>query len=186
MSGNPTALLKLDSEGVAIENGLPTVPKSFVEKIQKWEYVVVADLLPAQSLHDQMTNSRARFTLFPGCELVCFTAVVTMKEPALVSELLAYQLIIKAAQSHDGLQWRAYNTYFWVAAAAISNRSWSKLDVDLYTRFLTGRAKMVVCCSPCESSQHTAANCPSVAARQEGGCDACFSSSCQAASFVEP
>ena len=52
MSGNPTALLKLDSEGVAIENGLPTVPKSFVEKIQKWEYVVVADLLPAQSLHD--------------------------------------------------------------------------------------------------------------------------------------
>ena len=35
MSGNPTAPLKLDSERVAIGNGLPTVPKSLVEKIQK-------------------------------------------------------------------------------------------------------------------------------------------------------
>ena len=187
MSGNPTTPLKSGSERVAIGNGLPTVPKSLVEKIQKWEYVDLADLLPAQSLHDQMTNSRVRFALFPGCELVrskrrqiesitewvkaftVFTAVVAMKEPALVSELLAYQLtIIKAAQSYDGLQWRAYDTHFRVAAAATGNRSWSKLDVDLYTRFFTGRAKMVVCCSLCDSSQHTAANCPVAARRKEG------------------
>ena len=126
MSGNPTTPLKSGSERVAIGNGLPTVPKSLVEKIQKWEYVDLADLLPAQSLHDQMTNSRARFTLFPGCELVrskrrqiepitewvkalsVFMVVVAMKEPALV---LAYQLtIIKAAQSYDGLQCRGLTT----------------------------------------------------------------------------
>ena len=76
-----------------------------------------------------------------------FTVVVAIKEPERFSELLAYQLtIIKAAQSYDGLQWRAYDTYFRVAAAAIGNRSLSKVDVDLHTRFLTGRAKMVVCC----------------------------------------
>ena len=148
----------------------------------------LADLLPAQSLHEQMTNSRARFTLFPGCELVrskhrqiesitewvkaftVFTAVIATKEPALVCELLAYQLtIIKAAQSYDGLQWRAYVTHFPVAAAAIGNRSCFKLYVDLYTRFFTGRARMVVCCSLCDSSQHTAVNCPSVAARRKEG-----------------
>ena len=46
----------------------------------------------------------------------------------MVTELLAYQLtIIKASQHYDGLQWRAYDTHFRVAAAATGNRSWSKL-----------------------------------------------------------
>ena len=68
--------------------------------------------------------------------------------------------IIKAAQQYDGLQWRAYDTHFRVAAAATGNREWSKVDVDLYTRFFTGRAKAVACCHVCDSTQHLAANCP--------------------------
>ena len=92
-------------------------------RIHKYKYVYLADLVPAQSLHDQVTDTRARFTLFPGCELVrpkkrqiesitewvkaftVFTAAVALKDPAQVVELLAYQLtIINAAQSYDGLQ----------------------------------------------------------------------------------
>ena len=91
-------------------------------------------------------------------------------EPTRVPELLAYQLtIIKAAQSYDGLQWRAYDAHFRVAAAAPGKKSWSKLDVDLYTRFFTGRAKVLQCCAICDSSQHSATSCPLPAARRKEG-----------------
>ena len=105
-------------ERVAIGSGLLTVLKRLVERIQKWEYVDLAELLPSQSLHDQVVDSRARFTLFPGYEIVrpkkrqvesitdsvkaftVFPAVVATTETTRVPELLAYQLtIIKAAQS---------------------------------------------------------------------------------------
>ena len=159
-SGDPASQLKQCRERVAIGSGLPTVPKRLVERIQKWEYVDLAELLPSQSLHDQVVDSRAKFTLFPGYEIVrpkkrqvesitdwvkaftVFTAVVATTEQTRVPELLAYQLtIIKAAQSYDGLQWRAYDAHFRVAAAATGNKSWSKLDVDLYTRFFTWACK---------------------------------------------
>ena len=185
MSGGTAASQKLSGERVFIGNGLPTVPKATVERIYKWQYVDLADLLPAPSLHDQSAEPGTRFSLFPGFELVrpkkrqietivewtkaftVLTAVVASREPAQVAELLAYQLtIIKASQSFDGLQWRAYNTHFRVAAAATGNKTWSKLDVDLYTRVFTGRAKLVHCCSVCDSTTHSAANCPSSAARR--------------------
>ena len=62
-----------------------------------------------------------------------YMAAIAQKHPSMITELLAYQLtIIKASQQYDGLQWRAYDTHYRVAAAATGNRSWSKLDVDLY------------------------------------------------------
>ena len=127
ISGYSSTPLKLNVQCVFIANGLPTVPKSLLERIQKWEYVDLAHLLPTQSLHDQVSETRAMFTLFPGCELVrpkkrqiqsimewvktftVFTAAVALKDPAQVVEFLAYQLT-KAAQSYNGLQWRAYET----------------------------------------------------------------------------
>jgi hypothetical protein len=177
ISGYSSTPLKLNVQCVFIANGLPTVPKSLLERIQKWEYVDLAHLLPAQSLHDQVSETRAMFTLFPGCELVrpkkrqiqsimewvntftVFTAAVALKDPAQVVEFLAYQLT-KAAQSYNGLQWRAYDTHFRVANAP-GNKARSKLDIDLYTRYFTGRARTVLCCTVCDSSQNTAANFPS-------------------------
>ena len=70
LSGDPASQLKQCGERVAIGSGLSTVPKRLVERIQKWEYVDLAELLPSQSLHDQIVDSRARFTLFPGYEIV--------------------------------------------------------------------------------------------------------------------
>ena len=127
---------------VFISHGLP---KTLLESIQRWEFVDLVELLPAPSVHDALANTSARFTLFPGCELVrpnrrqiesitdfvkaftVFMAAVLQKYPAQTSELLAYQL--KAAQQYDGLQWRAYDTHFRVSAAATENKSWPKLSV---------------------------------------------------------
>ena len=63
-----------------------------------------------------------------------------------------------------------------MAAAATGNKSWSKLDVDLYKRFFTGRAKVLQCCAICDGSQHSAASCPLPAAgRKEGYSFSCNS-----------
>lgn len=74
--------------------------------------------------------------------------------------LADHLLIIKASQQYVGLQWRAYDTHFRVAVAASENHEWSKVNVDLYTRFITGREKAVTCCCICDSTLHIATNSP--------------------------
>ena len=52
------------SDGVLIGHGLPTVPKSLLEKIRRWEFIDLAELMPPQSVHDQMIDTQAKFALF--------------------------------------------------------------------------------------------------------------------------
>ena len=124
----------------------------------------------------------------PGCEILrpkrrqiesivdwvkaftVYCAALLQKHPEQRNELLAYQLtIIKASQQYDGLQWRAYDAHFQVSAAATSNKSWSKLDTDLYTQFFTGRAKLMSTCLSCDSTQHTHLHCPKQGRKRELG-----------------
>ena len=134
---------------VFISSGLPTVPKQLQEKIQHWEYVNLAELMPTPSTYDEFASPPAKFTLFPGCEIqrprrrqiesiIDWVKAFTVYSAALLqkqrNELLACQLtIIKAPQQYDRLQWRAYYTHLHIAAAASNNKTWSKLDTDLYT-----------------------------------------------------
>jgi hypothetical protein len=160
---------------VLIGHGLPTVPISLLERIQRWEFIDLAELVPLQSVHDQMIDTQARFALF---ELIrpkrkqiesitewtkaytVYVAALLQKFQEQARELLAYQLTItKAAQQYDGLQWRAYDTHFQVAATATGKREWSKVDVYLYTRVFMGRVKLVACCHVCDNTQHLAVNC---------------------------
>ena len=174
--------LPTQGDRVPLGAGLPAIPRQLMDKIQRWEYIELADLLPASSTYDALANSNspARFMLFPGCEIVrpkkrqilsildwvqaftVYSAAMARKYPEAVLELLAYQLtIIKASQQYDGLHWTAYDTHFRIHAAASNNRQWSKLDTDLYTRFFTGRARMVEPCSICDSTLHLSHECPS-------------------------
>ena len=104
--------------------GLPTVPKALMEKIQRWEFIDLAELLPSCNIHEASASQQvARFSLFTGCEFVrpkrkqiedildwvqaftIYTAAIVQKHPETIAELLSYQLtIIKAAQQYDGLQ----------------------------------------------------------------------------------
>ena len=121
----------------------------------------------------------ARFSLIPGYEVVrrrrrtiatitdwmqaflVYTAAVVSADSSMMLELLAYALtVIRASHNFDGLHWRAYDTHCRINAAASSNRSWSALDTDLYTRFFTGRARSAALCSQCDSSAHGEADCP--------------------------
>ena len=177
LSRNPARSAAKDR--VFIGQGLPTVPKTLVNKIQRWEFVDLAELLPATSAHDTATETAAQFTLFLGYELTharkrqintitewvqafsVLAAIILPKFPAYTVQMMAYQpTILKAAQQYDGLQWWTYDTLFRVAAAATGKRDWSHLDINLYTRFFTGRAKQVEACKLCDSTAHLAASCP--------------------------
>lgn len=169
------------SDRVAIGAGFPTIPRKLLEKMLRWEFIELAELLPQASAHDAATPEAdpQRFVLFPGCELIkpkkrqittindwvrafaVYIAAMATKFPEAVPDMLAYQLaIIRASEQYDGLYWRAYDTHFRVNAAATGNRKWSRLDTDLYTRFFTGRAKVLAPCSSCDSTPHEEARCP--------------------------
>ena len=84
-------------------------------------------------------------------------------------ELSCWRTNLLASQQYDGLQWRVYDTHFRVSVAATGNKSWSKLDTDLYTHFFTGRAKLVSTFSSCDSTQHTHLHCPKPGCKRELG-----------------
>ena len=171
-----------NSSRFLIGPGLPTLPKALLEKIQRWEYVDMTELLPTSSADDSTlpaNGTPARFSLFPGCEIIrpkkrqihsiaqwvqgfaVYMAAIVVRHPSAVLELLAYMLtIIKASQQYDGMYWRAYDTHYRISAAATGNKNWSRLDTDLYTRFFTGRAKLVNACSQCDSTAHSSFDCP--------------------------
>ena len=169
-------------ERVLLGNGIPCLPKKLVSKIRAWEFVDLAELLPTANASESATSSgipSARFSLFPGCEVVShrrrrisnivdwcqafviYMAALVSEHPSAALELIAYMLtIIKASQQYDGLCWRAYDTNYRLAAAASGNRTWSRLDTDLFTRFFTGRARLVASCVYCDSTSHRSSDCP--------------------------
>ena len=104
--------------------GLPTIPKSLLVKIWRWEYIDIAELLPASLGAQDATHLDSpppRFTLFPGCKFIrpkqrqiltisvwvqgftIYAAALSKRHPSATLELLVYQLtIIKASQQYDG------------------------------------------------------------------------------------
>ena len=64
MSGNIGHANTLTSDLVSIGHGLPIVPKSLIERVQRCEFIDLAVLVPPQSVHDQMIETQARFALF--------------------------------------------------------------------------------------------------------------------------
>ena len=140
---------------VTIGPGLPTIPCKLLDKMHRWEYIDLAE----PSAHDATTPEvdPHRFVLFPGCEFIkpkkhsiesisqwvkafaIYTAAMGNRFVEAIPEMLAYMLVIvNASEQYDGLYWRTYDTHFRVNAAATGNRQWSRLDIDLYTRFLLG------------------------------------------------
>ena len=109
MSGGLAAQPKPSSEQVFIDNGLLSIPKTLLDKIERFEFIDLAELLPSNPWRDQITEALAKFTLFPGCELVkpklmqletiaewvkafsVYMAAIVQKHSSMVTELLACQ-----------------------------------------------------------------------------------------------
>ena len=158
--------------------GLPPVPGKLVQKIQRGEFVDMAELL-----RDNMELERRRTAReMPAAGLglgvqpsrrevpdliswvQCFgvyAAVVSVKHPDRLLQLLAYQTtIVREARRCGGRGWLSYDAMFRQQAAISPSVDWSKLNNSLYsTTFLQQQNGRGRTCVHCMETDHSSQDC---------------------------
>ena len=149
---------------VWVGDGLPPIPKKLHERILKWEFIELSELLPSGALERvQPELEPQKFIIMPGLEVArprkkpiesitqwirCFAiyvAVLATEFPDAVPDLLAYMLAIMRAQAeYEEPAWRLYDEAFRDKAASTGNRKWALLDTHLYNQIFTGRARKAI------------------------------------------
>ena len=156
------------SSGLYVGEGAAPVPKKLADKILRWEFVEMGELLPEFWLcarDDTKSRSRrSRKVTDISTWTRCFATYVSVLGPAnptAIPELMAYLAsIVQANQDFDGLVWERYNAAFRRQAAATGNRMWSRVNPSLYTLcfsacVVTKRER----CELCLGTTHTAQQC---------------------------
>ena len=165
----------VDSEqgGVSIGEGLAPVPRKMAEKIWRWEFVEMGDLLPKNGMlrtEDGSSNllgvvRRRRQITDVLTWVQCFAVyvgVMSRRYPEAVPELLAYMIqIVRSSREFAELVWAQYDTSYRRHAANGGNRQWSRINPSMYAVSLTGKAQAAAPrCELCASVFHPAKDCP--------------------------
>lgn len=164
----------------ATGEGLPALPRKWVEKIQAGEYIDFAELPPAKgkiktlpsSIEGQILVIQAAdwaesrkiipdFATWVQCFSV-YMAVVTAKDPDRTKNLLAYlSLIAKCSLKYRWPSWVVYDQNFRQEAAESGLRDWSKVDPSIYAQCFTGASiSPENWCKRCHSVDHASEGCP--------------------------
>ena len=156
---------------LSIGAGLPPVPKKLVVHIQAGEYINMAELLPDHlgistsptNRDEKQTTKLKRRQVTNILEWVqCFgiyTAVLTLKQPNRIQDLLGYQaLIVEACMEYNCEAWLGYDRRFQQDAAASPTTVWAKIDPTLWNKAFTGQARGQRC-QYCFSLTHKSEDC---------------------------
>ena len=88
-----------------------------------------------------------------------YVAVLTLKHPDRIQDLLGYQaLIVEACMEYNCEVWLGYDRRFRQDAAASSNAVWAKIDPTLWNKAFTGQARAQRC-QYCFSLTHKSEDC---------------------------
>ena len=162
--------------GVYIGEGLPPVPQKLAERIRRWEFIDMAELLPefwgstpstkepgGKPNPQQIAGRRARRVTDIASWIQCFAVYVGImagSSPESVPELMAYLIqIVRVSQDFSGLAWVNYDLAFRRQAAATGNRLWSKINPSLYSICFSGVARANKRCELCLSLTHESGDC---------------------------
>ena len=153
--------------GTSVGKGVVApVPKKLAEKIWKWEFVEMSEMV-AESLSQKSDKSSTGLVAgnrrrCPVTEVIpwihCFaayTSVMSRRFPESVPELLAYMTGIIRASREYGPAWTQYDSAFRRQAASTGNRIWYQINPSLHAVCFTGRAEATPRCSTCASIDHT-------------------------------
>ena len=156
---------------VSLGTGLPPVPKKLVTRIQAGEYVDMSELLPDRlgisagpvAKDDKQSNKPKRRQVTNILEWIqCFgiyTAVLNLKHPDRIQDLLGYQaLIVEACTEYNCEAWLGYDRRFRQNAAASTSTVWAKIDATLWNKAFTGQARAQRC-QYCFSLTHKSEEC---------------------------
>lgn len=151
---------------------LPPVPQKLVAKIQKGDYVEMAELLrdnmelQRRQADDSQNQIKANRREVPDLLswITCFgtyASVVCSKHPHWIRELLAYQtILVREARRCGGKGWQAYDAMFHQQAAHNPKVDWSVLNSSLYsTSFLTQQNQRGRTCQWCLETDHLSVYC---------------------------
>ena len=154
--------------------GLPPIPAKLVAKIQRGDYVDMAELLrenmemacrqAATSTPSDTQKSSRREVPDILSWITCFgmyASVVAEKYPDRVRQLFAYQTMLgRETRRCGGKGWMAYDMMFRQQAASNPKVDWSVLNNSLYsTTFLVHQTNRGRTCQFCLETDHTYANC---------------------------
>ena len=149
--------LPTKSSAVVVAEGIPPVSCRLVEKVRKWEYVNLADLLKDHNSPDHLIVINGQILSVPDqkpyssnqvigdiytwiqayniFKAILLSAEDMMKEEA--AGLVAHSyLILQMSKDLQGSQWLQYAQNFREWAAAKGIRKWGELNFSIYGRCL--------------------------------------------------
>ena len=158
--------------GIYVGDGLAPVPQKLAERIRRWEFIDMGELLPEFGLatreddplgRKSAATRRARKVTDIFTWLHCYGRYVSVlgpKHPEAIAELMAYMdTIVRVCQDFSGLAWVRYDAGFRRQAALTGNRQWSRINSTLYTVCFTGNAQRTTRCELCLGTTHASGEC---------------------------
>ncbi len=158
--------------GGYVGDGMPPVPAKLVNKIRRWEFIEMGELLPEfwvgpkeaeGDVGKEKRGRQSRKVTDVLTWLQCFgtyVAVLATHEPTIVPELMAYMgLIIRVSQDYEGLGWVRYDSAFRRQEALSGNKKWSAVNGTLFTMNFSGRASGTRRCELCFATSHSEREC---------------------------
>ena len=161
--------------------GLPTVPAKVVRKIERGEYIDMAELLRDNIEADRRREGRE----LPGGEakrlrrevpdllswVQCFSmfsGVVARQHPERTKELFAYlTMVVREARRCGGSGWREYDAMFRQLAASGEVSDWAKLNPSIYAVSFLAQSVRGKMCPHCLEPDHAAEMCALAPKRAE-------------------
>ena len=159
-----------------VGEGLPAVPAKLVAKIQRGEYVDMAELLkdnieaerrrtPQEGLQGgQISRSNRREVPDLLSWLQCFgtyACVFCEAFPEKRKELWAYQtFLIRESRRCDGEGWRDYDSMFRQQVASAADLEWARVNNSLFAvTFLAQSSGRGKACKWCQETDHKSDGC---------------------------
>ena len=113
-SSGANGIIPVDQQGVCIGEALPPVPERLVSRIQKWEFIDMAELLPEALVSARTVNQSTAALVHrkrPVTDILtwvqCFgvyVGILAKQFADSVPELMSYMIaIIKASRDYEGL-----------------------------------------------------------------------------------
>ena len=160
---------------------MPPIPTRLVEKIQSGQFVELAELLPdhigslsgnpALDDEDKTSSKQTKRQVTTILEWVrCFSlymAVIALKNPGKLPDLLGYQvLIVEARMEHEGDGWLGYDRRFRQMATAVPATTWAKIEPTLWNMAFAGKARSIRC-KYCFGLSHSEQQCELAPAQKQ-------------------
>ena len=166
--------------GFSLGQGFPLIPGKIVSKIEKWEYVSMADLLPdnlelARRSQSEIQRNLSCTAKAPkkreltedwkglvawSVSFCTFIAIVATKHPEKYQELLAYHATVLSEALRFGCRgWLSYDKMFREHVEKEPRSNWAMLHPMFYSLTFLSQRVDALTCPRCMGPDHLKTDC---------------------------